>query len=290
MQKATLTVMSDGERWLNYDNGDARRVGEQENLIPYSQAQPLLQMLNAMFQGQGNGQQPNIFPTAIGQHSDSNQTGMQQQSDNDSTRAARREQTENARNLKPAPEDSAAIVASNAQIVKLLRNDMFVRDITGGTYRSFKDLPHNCPQRLVDEINAMGIRRKGNKMHTTDTVSRVVSAMKIEDRPTKGKVLFLVSIAIVLSVGITRFITPSNQATSNQKENTVMATNQNNKKQIDFDRTFDWWKQKTKRNLTDTRIAILKKMIDDGKIKTNQELINEIQNQYQIMIRITKNK
>ena len=102
--------------------------------------------------------------------------------DNDRTSVQRYSDTSAARSNKPKPPTDKEILSLNADLVKVLKNDRFVRYSTNGDYRNYLNFFDNVPKNLVKEVNKLGIKRADGREYTRETISRVVTAMKIERR------------------------------------------------------------------------------------------------------------
>ena len=264
---------TDGETWFHSTDGTmSREVGEGEVLIPYSEFCALLaQMQQSLMQRRDNiltvsGQSCNDVVTASRQNDDNNTTRR----DTSSARAARRK-----------PPTAKQTCKAHAEAVKMLKNAKFIRETSNGTYSDFQALPANVPQYIVDEINRRGIRRPDGREYTQETLSPVVSAMKIISRPSLFRVCYLIVLAVLVSVLVTKIwfwiVTPDGGATDTP-------TAQNKTK---FD--FDFVKQIAKQNqmeLTDYRVSlIVQKSYPD-----EAALVEEIKRQYADMLNTIQKK
>lgn len=279
-----------GEAWLDFDNGDARRVGEGEVLLPLLQFQALINLISAGAAKTPSNptaipQSSDSVPTATEQRPDSVQTETRQQTDSGLTDEGYADKAEKARLSKPKPPTAAQILKRDADVVKLLKNARFVAMITEGVYKNFRELPANCPQKIVDEINRRGIVRKSGKMHTQDTVSAIVDAMKIEDRPNKAHVVFLISAVVFFVLVGTKFYSWITEPTKAETRQEQVKTTEN-KTNFDFDSCFLEWRNKTKKNLTETR----KNIIKQKSFSSKAELLNEFDIQFEEMVKIMKQK
>lgn len=264
---------TDGETWFHSTDGTmSREVGEGEVLIPYSEFCALLaQMQQSLMQRRDNiltvsGQSCNDVVTASRQNDDNNTTRR----DTSSARAARRK-----------PPTAKQTCKAHAEAVEMLKNAKFIREMSNGTYRDFQALPANVPQYIVDEINRRGIRRPDGREYTQETLSPVVSAMKIISRPSLFRVCYLIVLAVLVSVLVTKIwfwiVTPDGGATDTPTEQ--------NKTKFDF----DYVKQIAKQNqmeLTDYRVGlIVQKSYPD-----EAALVEEIKRQYADMLNTIQKK
>lgn len=258
---------TDNETWYNSADGVVSRVVEQpESLIPFAAYSAFVKMMQRAAQNSGNDtaimpQYSDIVAAASGQYSDSVTTITRQGND-----------TSAARNAKRPPLKPRQILKKYAAIVAILKDAKVIKKVSGGVYSGFKSLPTNTPQYLVDEINRRGLRRENGKMWTQETISPIVAAMKITSRPSLFRVCYLIVLAVLVSVLVTKIwfwiVTPDGGATDTP-------TAEQNKTKFDF----DYVKQIAKQNqmeLTDYRVGlIVQKSYPD-----EAALVEEIKRQY----------
>ena len=198
MSVGDITITGD-ETWYNSADGVVSRVVEQPaSLIPFAAYSAFIKMMQRAAQSSGNDtaimpQYSDIVAAASGQCSDSLPTTIRQGND-----------TSAARNAKRPPLKPRQILKKYAAVVAILKDAKIIKEVSGGVYSNFKDLPTNTPQYLVDEINRRGLRRENGKMWTQETISPIVAAMKINARPTLFRVCFLIVVSIVIAVGVTK--------------------------------------------------------------------------------------
>lgn len=277
------------ERWFHSSDGiESHIIGVGEILLPYDAFLAVLGAIAKSIPQKAIGQHIDNFPINIGQDTDNGETAPSQPSDSGRTEEQRKADTQAARDSKrPAP-TSAEIVKAYAGVVKMLKNDRFIREVSKGVYGSFKDLPKNCPDYIVAEINKAGHRRKDGRLFTQDTVSPIVSAMKIESKPSVFKLVYLVCLAVLISVVVTKVVS---SGTSPQKATEINQTEQKTE-QIKTNFVFDKNKinqicSRNKIQLTDTRINTLLAMT----FSDEAELEKEVLNQYRFMLEVmSKNK
>lgn len=277
------------ERWFHSSDGiESHIIGVGEILLPYDAFLAVLGAIAKSTPQKAIGQHIDNFPTNIGQDTDNGETAPSQPSDSGRSEEQRKADTQAARDSKrPAP-TSAEIVKAYAGVVKMLKNDRFIREVSKGVYGSFKDLPKNCPDYIVAEINKAGHRRKDGRLFTQDTVSPIVSAMKIESKPSVFKLVYLVCLAVLISVVVTKVVS---SGTSPQKATEINQTEQKTE-QIKTNFVFDKNKinqicSRNKIQLTDTRINTLLAMT----FSDEAELEKEVLNQYRFMLEVmSKNK
>lgn len=264
---------TDGETWFHSTDGTmSREVGEDEVLIPYSDfAAFLSEMQKALRQRRDN------ILTAPGQSVDSLATTLGQRDDNEATRR----DTSSARAARRKPPTAKQFCKMHAVAVSILKDAKTIREVSGGTYRNYKDLPANAPQYIVDYVNQKGCKRPDGRPYTQETLSPVVAAMKITARPSLFRVCYLIVLAVVVSVIVTKvwfwFTTPDGGAIDTPTE----------QYKTKFD--FDFVKQIAKQNkmeLTDYRVGlIVQKSYPD-----EAALVEEIKKQYADMLNTIKNK
>ncbi len=264
-----------GEVWFHSDDGTlSREVGEGDTLIPYTEyAAFVAQMRSVLRQRRDNiltenGQCGNSIVTASGQHSDNNPTTRD---------------TSAARDARRPPLTAKQICKANAAAVEVLKDAKIIKELSRSIYANFKALPTNTPQYIVDEINRRGIRRPDGKPYTQDTVSPIVSAMKTTARPSLFRVCYLIVLAVIVSVLITKAwgcFTASETGTE-----TTLQTAEQNKINVDF----DFVKQICKEQnliLTDFRVdLIVKKSYTD-----KAAVVAEVKKQYAEMQKVIKEK
>lgn len=266
---------TDGETWFHSDDGTlSREVGEEDTLIPYTEyAAFVAQMRSALRQRRDNiltenGQCGNSIVTASGQHSDNNPTAR----DTSAARGARR-----------PPLTAKQICKANAAAVEVLKDAKTIKELSRGNYANFKALPTNTPQYIVDEINRRGIRRPDGKPYTQDTVSPIVSAMKTIARPSLFRVCYLIVLAVIVSVVVTKAwgcFSASEPGTG-----TTLQTAEQNKINVDFDFVQQICKEQNL-ILTDFRVGlIVKKSYTD-----KAAVIEEVKKQYAEMQKVIKEK
>lgn len=273
----TLTVghvtTEDGETWFHSTDGTmSREVGEEEVLIPYSDFAALVAQMQKTLQRRRD----NIL-TFSGQSCNDVVTSLRQNDDNNTTRR----DTSSARAARRKPPTAKQICQAHAEAVEMLKNAKIIREISNGTYRDFQAFPTNVPQYIVDEINRRGIHRPDGREYTQETLSPVVAAMKITARPSLFRVCYLIVLAVVVSVIVTKvwfwFTTPDGGAIDTPTE----------QYKTKFD--FDFVKQIAKQNkmeLTDYRVGlIVQKSYPD-----EAALVEEIKKQYADMLNTIKNK
>lgn len=264
---------TDNEMWYNSADGVVSRVVEQpESLIPFAAYSAFVKMMQRAAQNSGNDtaimpQYSDIVAAASGQRYDSVTTITRQTND-----------TSAARNAKRPPLKSRQILKKYAAVVAILKDAKIIKEVSGGVYSSFKSLPTNAPQYLVDEINRRGLRRENGKMWTQETISPIVAAMKINARPTLFRVCFLIVVSIVIAVGVTKvwqwFAAPTE---------TVMQTAQSNQNKFTA-ADVDLICKENKIKLTEFRInLILAKSYPD-----KAALAEEIKKQYAEMLTAMK--
>ena len=98
------------------------------------------------------------------------------------TPAQRKADTESANDNKPKPPTDKDILKCNADLVKLLKNSRFIKESTGGKYCNYLAFYDNVPNNIVSDVKEIGLKRLDGRAYTRETISRVVTAMKIERR------------------------------------------------------------------------------------------------------------
>lgn len=269
-------TQDDEDVWFHSSDGVISRVvGEGELLIPYTYYAAFVAQMQTALQQQGG----NIL-TASPQGGDSLVTMSGQYPDNDTTKR----DTSSARAARRKPPTAKQICKANAEVVSILKDAKTIKDLSGGTYRNFKELPTNTPQYIVDEINRKGCRRQDGRPYTQETVSPIVAAMKITSRPTVFRACYLIVLAVIVSVIVTKVwfwvAVPDGISTDTEQTNKTNKT-----KQIKVD--FDFVKQVCEENnisLTDYRVGlIVKKEYPD-----KAALVAEIKNQHAEMLKAMK--
>ena len=269
MSVGSITT-TDNETWYNSADGVVSRVVEQPaSLIPFAAYSAFITMMQRAAQNSGNDtaimpQYSDIVAAVSGQCSDSLPTTIRQGNDTSAARSAKRPP------LKPRQ-----ILKKYAAVVAILKDAKIIKEVSGGVYSNFKNLPTNTPQYLVDEINRRGLRRENGKMWTQETISPIVAAMKINARPTLFRVCFLIVVSIVIAVGVTKvwqwFATPA--------ETTMQTTQSNNQNKFTA-ADVDLICKENKIKLTDYRInLILQKTYPD-----KAALVAEVKQQYAAMV------
>lgn len=264
---------TDGETWFHSTDGTmSREVGEGEVLIPYSDFTALIAQMQRTLQQQ----RANIL-TVPGQGCNSIVTTSRQ---NDDRKTTTRD-TSSARAARRKPPTAKQVCKLHAKAVSLLKDAKFIREISGGTYRNYQALPANVPQYIVDEINRRGIQRPDGKAYTQETLSPVVAAMKITARPSLFRVFYLIALAVLVSVIVTKvwfwFATPDGGGT------TDTPTEEQTKTKFDFDFVKNIAKQ-NQMELTDYRVGlIVQKTYPD-----EAALVEEIKKQYADMLNTIK--
>lgn len=234
--QVTHTDGEKDERWFHSDNGtESRLVGVGEILLPYDAFLAVLSAIADSTPKTAIEQHTDNNPIASEQCADSTETTPPQPSDSGRTAEQLRADTQAARDSKRPPLTSAQLVKAYAGVVKMLENDRFIRQVSAGVYKSYKELPKNCPEYIVAEINKAGHRRKDGRLFTQDTVSPIVSAMKIESKPSVFKMVYLVCLAVLISVAVTAIIRPGNKAEDKPKTNTEQTETNQNKSNFVFD-------------------------------------------------------
>lgn len=265
---------TDGATWFHSTDGTmSREVGEEEILIPYS----VLSAFIAQAQRTLQQQRDNIL-TESGLGCNSIVTASQQ---NDDRKTTTRD-TSAARAARRKPPTAKQLCKLHAKAVSLLKDAKFIREISGNTYRNYQALPANVPQYIVDEINRRGILRPDRKAYTQETLSPVVSAMKITARPSLFRVCYLIVLAVLVSVIVTKvwfwFATPDGGTTETP-------TAAQNKTKFDFDYVKQFAKQ-NQMELTDYRVGlIVQKSYPD-----ETALVEEIKKQYADMLNTIQRK
>ena len=269
MSVGSITT-TDNETWYNSADGVVSRVVEQPaSLIPFAAYSAFITMMQRAAQNSGNDtaimpQYSDIVAAVSGQCSDSLPTTIRQGNDTSAARSAKRPP------LKPRQ-----ILKKYAAVVAILKDAKIIKEVSGGVYSNFKNLPTNTPQYLVDEINRRGLRRENGKMWTQETISPIVAAMKINARPTLFRVCFLIVVSIVIAVGVTKawlwFAAPTETTMQ-----TAQSNNQNKFTAADVDLIC----KENKIKLTDYRInLILQKTYPD-----KAALVAEVKQQYAAMV------
>ena len=259
--------------WFHSSDGVISRVvGEGELLIPYTYYAAFVAQMQTALQQQGG----NIL-TASPQGGDSLVTVSGQQPDNDTTKR----DMSSARGAKRKPPTAKQICKAHPEVVEILKDAKTIRELSGGTYRNFKELPTNTPQYIVDEINRRGCRRADGRPYTQETVSPIVAAMKITSRPTVFRACYLIVLAVIVSVFVTKvwfwFAVPS--GISDTDPETVTGTTAQNKIKVDATLINQICEQ-NKIKLTEFRInLILKKTYTD-----KAALVAEVKTQYAAML------
>lgn len=273
------------ERWFHSSDGiESHIIGVGEILLPY---EAFISVLNAIAKSAKSAPKPALeqhtdnFLTENIQTSGSVDTAPPQTSDSGRTEEQRRADTQAARDNKRPPLTSAQIVKAYSGVVKMLKNDRFIREVSAGVYGSFKDLPKNCPDYIVAEINKAGHRRKDGRLFTQDTVSPIVSAMKIESKPSVFKLVYLVCLAVLVSVVVTSVIRSGGKADEAPRTNTEQTETNQIKTNFVFDKkTIEQICIKNKIQLTDYRC----KLILAKSFSSEEELTTEIKTQYKAML------
>lgn len=269
------------ERWFHSDNGAVSRIlGVGEILLPYEAFVTVLNAIMRTAPQRALEQHTDNFPTSSVQDSDIGNTAPSQTSDSGRTEEQRRADTQAARDNKRPPLTSAQIVKLYPGVVKMLKNDRFIREVSAGVYGSYKELPKNCPEYIVEEINKAGHRRKDGRLFTQDTVSPIVSAMKIESKPSVFKLVYLVCLAVLVSVVVTSVIRSGDKSDEATKTNTEQTESNQIKTNFVFDKkTIEQICIKNRIQLTDYRCNL----ILAKSFSSEEELTAEIKNQYKAM-------
>lgn len=265
---------TDNETWYNSADGVISRVVEQPaSLIPFAAYTAFVKMMQRAAQNSGNNtaimpQYSDIIAAASGQCSDSLPTTTRQGNDTSAARGAKRPP------LKPRQ-----ILKKYAAVVAILKDAKIIKEVSGGVYSNFKNLPTNTPQYLVDEINRRGLRRENGKIWTQETISPIVAAMKINARPTLFRVCFLIIVSIIIAVGVTKvwfwFAAPAETTMQ-----TAQSNNQNKFTAADVDLIC----KENKIKLTEYRVnLIVAKTYPD-----KAALAEEVKKQYAAMLNAMK--
>lgn len=276
------------ERWFHSENGCESHILEAgEILLPYSAFMAVVSAIMSAPAQTAIEQHTDNNPIASEQYANNGETTPPQPSDSGRTAEQLRADTQAARDSKRPPLTSAQLVKAYAGVVKMLENDRFIRQVSAGVYKSYKELPKNCPDYIVTEINKAGHRRKDGRLFTQDTVSPIVNAMKIESKPTFFKMVYLVCLAVLISVVVTKVVSsgtsPQNQTETNKTEQKTEQIKSN----FVFDRNkINQICSKNKIQITDTRINILLAM----SFANEAELEKEVLHQYQVMLEVMNKK
>lgn len=271
----TMTVghveQTDGETWFHSTDGTmSREVGEGEFLIPYSDFAEFLSKMRMITQ-----QRRDNVLTASGQYGNSIATVLPQNCDNKATRR----DTSSARAARRKPPTAKQVCKAHAEVVAVLKDAKFIRETSGGTYRNFKDLPTNVPRYIVDEVTRRGINRPDGRAYTQETLSPVVAAMKITARPTVFRVCYLICLAVVIAVLITKawswFSAPDGTTPTETEQ-----TDQQNKIKVDKDLILIVCKE-NQIQLNEFRIALIMQKTYTDKAA----LVAEVKQQYAAMVK-----
>lgn len=268
------TITKSGEElWFNSNDGTVSRVvDEDEMLVPSIFITKFVQGL------QRSGNVPAIIdqlsgnvPATFGQRFDIIPTESRQKAD-----------LSEARSGKRPPLTPRQLCEKYKAVVEILKDAKTIKRLSAGIYGSYKDLPKNTPEYIVNYINNQGLRRSDGKAFTVDTVSPIVASMKICSRPTKTRVIFLIVFAVLMSVVVTRvwqyFAAPTEPTTET-------TTNQNqNKNQIFTATDVDLVCKQNKIQLTEFRI----KLIVAKSYADRDELAAEVLRQHGEMIKAMK--
>lgn len=127
-------------------------------------------------------------------------TPVQPQSNDPRTAEQRERDLDNANDNRPAPPTDQEIINANPELVALLKNRLFIKENTRGKYRSYLSFYDNVPKSIVQAVNKIGVRRADGREHTRETISRVVTAMKITRR-FRPLSFYAAIIATALTVG-----------------------------------------------------------------------------------------
>lgn len=264
------TVTESGEElWFNSIDGTVSRVvDEDEMLVPSIFITQFVQGL----QRSGN------IPTITDQLSGNVPATFGQRFDIIPTESRQRADLSEARSGKRPPLTPRQLCEKYKDVVGILKDAKTIKRLSAGVYGSYKDLPKNTPEYIVNYINNQGLRRSDGKAFTVDTVSPIVASMKICNRPTKTRVIFLIVFAVLMSVGVTRvwqYFTAPIELTTEQ-------TNQNqNKNQIFTVTDVDLICKQNKIQLTEFRI----KLIVAKSYADRDELAAEVLRQHGEMIK-----
>lgn len=266
-------ISQDGETWFHSGDGTvSREVGEGELLIPYTDYVAFIaEMQKALQQRRAN------ILTASGQGGDSLVTLLGQNPDNEATKR----DTSLARAARRKPPTAKQICKTHTEAVSILKDAKIIREVSGGTYRNFKNLPTNVPQYIVDYVNQKGCKRPDGRPYTQETLSPVVGAMKITARPSVFRVCYLIALAVVVSVIVTKvwfwFTTPDGISTDTEQ------TNKSNQIKVDRDLILIVCNE-NQIKLTDFRInLILQKTYAD-----RAALVAEVKTQHAAMLNAMK--
>lgn len=259
--------------WFHSSDGIVSRVvGEGELLIPYTYYAAFVAQMQTALQQQGG----NIL-TETAQCCNSIVSLSGQQPDNDTTKR----DTSSARAGKRKPPTAKQICKAHAEAVAVLKDAKTIKELSGGTYRNFKELPTNTPQYIVDEINRKGCRRPDGKQYTQETVSPIVAAMKITSRPTVFRACYLICLSVIVAVLVTKawFWVAVPSGISDTAPETVAETTAQNKIKVDATLINQICEQ-NKIKLTEFRInLILQKTYTD-----KAALVAEVKQQYAAML------
>ena len=166
-----------------------------------------------------------------------------------------------------------------ADEVRFLTDKKNIKSLSKGVYCSIKDLPKSCPRYIVENMNALNMRRKDGKLWTVETVSPLIAAIKINQKPSWFKVLYLICFAVFISVSITRLFFSSDVSC----ETNEIKTEQTTKTNYDKDFVLNILKQ-NKIQLTDYRINL----ILSKQYQNTEELKKEILIQFEEMKKAIK--
>ena len=263
------------ELWFNSTDGTVSRVVDaDEMLVPAIFISQFVEKL------QVGGNVPAIIdqlsgnvPATFGQRFDIIPTESRQKAD-----------LSEARSGKRPPLTPRQLCEKYKAVVEILKDAKTIKRLSAGIYGSYKDLPKNTPEYIVNYISNQGLRRSDGKAFTVDTVSPIVASMKICSRPTKTRVIFLIVFAVLMSVVVTRVWQYFAAPTEPTKETT---TNQNqNKNQIFTATDVDLICKQNKIQLTEFRI----KLIVAKSYADRDELAAEVLRQHGEMIKVMKQK
>lgn len=279
MKSGILKTVKD-ETWFHSDDGiDSRRVEEGELLLPQ---EAFANFMTAVLSATKTAlpQSYSNDATELQQHCSNDTTELQQRYSNDTATIQHNYDTEAARNSRrPAP-TAKELCKIYADEVKFLTDNRNIKTLSKGMYSSYKELPKSCPRYIVEKMNNMNMRRKDGRLWTVETVSPLIAAIKINKKPSWFKVCYLIFLAVLFSVIITRLFVSSEVSHETNEIKNEIKIEQNEIKNFDRNFVLKILKQ-NKIKLTEYRINLIcSKSYSDV-----DELKNEISKQYNDMLK-----
>ena len=101
---------------------------------------------------------------------------------------------------RPTPTPQTLKLKNHKKVVKLLKNNKFIKHATGGRYKIWKQLPTNCPSSIVDAVRNLQLYTPQGEAYNVVTLTKILAKMKQTQNETPAKVKAIISSIAVLAI------------------------------------------------------------------------------------------